>query len=74
MIVDSDKMSQIIVKQDQNTKSSSWVFLLSLHYVEELANAKSDFVEQLAQRLKYCFTKFAYVTKEHTGYHPIEDP
>ena len=37
MIVDSDEMDQIIVKQARNKKNPSDVFLKSFHIVEDLA-------------------------------------
>ena len=37
MIVDSDKMDQIIVKQAINKKNHSDFFLISLHFPEDLA-------------------------------------
>ena len=46
MIVDSDKMDQIIVKQARNKKNSSDAFLISLHFAEGLASVKSDFGDQ----------------------------
>ena len=45
IIVDSDKMDQIIVKQARNKKSLSDIFLISLHFAEDFASVKSDFGE-----------------------------
>ena len=45
LIVDTDKMKQIIVKQARNKKDPVDVFLISLHFAEELATVKSDFGE-----------------------------
>jgi hypothetical protein len=55
-------MNQIIVKQARNKKDPVDVFLISLHFVEELATVKSDFGEQFDQRLKNLITEFADVT------------
>ncbi len=45
LIVDTDKMNQIIAKLARNKKDPLDVFLISLHFVEELAIVKSDFGE-----------------------------
>ena len=46
MIVDSDKMEQIIVKQARrNKKNPSDVFLMSLHFAEDSASVKIEFGE-----------------------------
>ena len=41
MIVDSDKMDQIIVKQAKNKKDPSDVFLISRHFAEDFASVKN---------------------------------
>ena len=46
MIVNSHEMDQIIVKQARNKKSLSDIFLISLHFAENLASIKSGFGEQ----------------------------
>ena len=45
-------------------------FLISLHFAEELATAKSDFEEQFDQQLKHLITEFADVTEEPQGLPP----
>jgi hypothetical protein len=45
LIVDTYKMNQIIDKQALDKKDPVDVFLISLHFVEELASVKSDFRE-----------------------------
>ena len=45
MIVDYDKMDQIIVKQARNKKNPSDAFLISLHFAEYFTTIKSDFGE-----------------------------
>jgi hypothetical protein len=67
MIVDYDKMDQMIVNQVINKKDPSDVFLISLHFAEELASVKSDFGDQLGQQLKQRIMKFADVTEEPQG-------
>jgi hypothetical protein len=45
LIFDPDKMNQIIVKQARNKKDPVDFFLISIHFVEELAIVKSDLGE-----------------------------
>ena len=45
MIVDYDKIDQIVVKQARNKKNPSDVFLISFHFDEDLASIKGDFGE-----------------------------
>jgi hypothetical protein len=63
-------MNQIIVKQARNKKDPVDVFLISLHFAEELATVKSDFGEQFDQQLKHRITEFADVTEEPQGLPP----
>jgi hypothetical protein len=47
LLVESGKMSKIFVKQARNeTNPTDDCFLTSLHFAEDLAIIKSDFVEQ----------------------------
>jgi len=57
-------MDQIIVKQTQKQKNPSDVFLISLHFAEDLASVKSYFGDQFDQQLKQLITEFADVTEE----------
>ncbi len=71
MIVDSDKMDQIIVKQARNKKNPSDVLLISFHFAnKDLASNKSDFGDQFYQQLKQLITEFADVTEEPQGLPP----
>jgi hypothetical protein len=70
LIVDTDKMNQIIAKQARNKKDPVDVFLISLHFAEELATIKSDFGERFDQQLKQLFTEFADITEEPQGLPP----
>ena len=70
MIVDSDQMDQIIVKLARNKKNPSGVFLISLHFAEDLANMKSDFGEQVDKQLKQLISESADVTDEPQGLPP----
>jgi hypothetical protein len=63
-------MNQISVKQARNKKDPVDVFLVSLHFAEELATVKSDFGEQFDQQLKHFITEFADVTEEPQGLPP----
>ena len=45
VIVDSDKINQIIIKQSRNKKRPSELFLISLPFTEDLKSVKSDFNE-----------------------------
>jgi len=45
MIADFDKINQIFAKRARNKKNPSDVFLISLHFDEDLASVKSDFGE-----------------------------
>jgi hypothetical protein len=64
MIVNFDKMDQIIVKQARNKNNPSDVFLISLHFAEDLASVKSNFGEHFDRQLKQLITEFADVTEE----------
>ena len=70
MIVDSDRMDQIIVKKARIKKNLIYVFLISLHFVENLASVKSDFGEHFDHQLKQLITEFADVTNEPQGLPP----
>ncbi len=67
VIVHSNKMDQIIVKQAKNKKNPSEIFLISLQFAEDLVSVRSDFGEQLDQQLKQLITEFADVTEELQG-------
>jgi len=64
LIVDTGKMNQIIAKQARNKKDPMDVFLISLHFDEELATVINDYGEQFDQQLKHLITEFTDVTKE----------
>ena len=70
MIVDSDKLYQIIVKQARNKKNPSDIFLISLHFAEDVASVKNDFGEHFDQQLKQLITKLTVVTEEPQGLSP----
>jgi hypothetical protein len=69
-IVGTDKTSQIIVKQDRNKKNPTDAFLISLHFAEEIASVRSDFVEKFDQQLKHLITEFTDITEESQGLPP----
>jgi hypothetical protein len=45
LIVDTDKINQIIAKQARNKKDLVDVFIISLHFAEEPSNVKINFGE-----------------------------
>ena len=63
-------MNQIIVKQARYKKDPADVFLISLHFAEELTTVKSDFWEQFDQQLKHLIAEFTDVTEEPQGLPP----
>ena len=54
----------------RNKKDPVDVFLISLHFAEELATVKSDFGEQFGQQLNHLITEFADITEELQGLPP----
>ncbi len=56
MLVDSDKMNQISVKQDRSNNTICNVFLIFLHIAEDIVTIESDFREQFDQQLKNLIT------------------
>ncbi len=63
-------MNQIIVRQARNKKDLVDVFLIFLHFGEELATVKRDFGEQFDQQLKHLITEFVDCTEEPQGLPP----
>ena len=71
MIVDShNKVNQIIAKHARKKKSRNGLFLISLHFVEDLASVTSDFGDQFDQQPKQLVTEFADVREEPQGLPP----
>ena len=66
-MVDSSKMQKIIVKVARNKHTESELFLMSLHFSEELESIKTDFGPELDIQLKKLITEFADVTQEPQG-------
>ena len=64
------KINKTFVKQARNKKDPVDVFLISLHFAEELATVKSYFGEQFDQQLKHLITEFVDVTEEPQGLPP----
>jgi hypothetical protein len=64
MIVDSDKMEQIMFKPARNKKHPCDIFLISLYFAGNLASVKRYFGEKFDQQLKQLITEFADVTEE----------
>jgi hypothetical protein len=63
-------MDQITVNQARNKKNPSDIFLISLHFAEDLASVKSDFGKQFDKQLKQLITEFADVTEKPQGLPP----
>jgi hypothetical protein len=63
-------MGQINIKQARNKKDPSDVFLISLHFAEDLTSVKSEFGDKFDQQLKQLITEFADVTEEPQGLPP----
>ncbi len=69
-LVDSTKMQKILAKAVRNKHKDSELFLVSLHFFEELESIKTDFGLELDAQLKRLVTKFADVTQEPQGLPP----
>jgi len=63
-------MNKRIAKHARNKKDPMDVFLISLHFAEEIATVKSDFGEQFDQQLKHLITEIVDVTEEPRGLPP----
>jgi hypothetical protein len=50
MIVDSDKMDQIIGKEARNKKNPTDVFLIFFHFATDLATIESEFKEHFDRK------------------------
>ena len=64
LLVDSSKMQKILVKVARNKHTKSELFLVSLHFCEELESIKTDFVPELDTQLKKLVTEFADATQK----------
>ena len=64
MIVDSDKMDQIIIKHARINNNPIDVFFISLHFAEDLVTIKSEFGEQFDSKIKQLITEFVDATEE----------
>jgi hypothetical protein len=73
LIVDTDKLNQIIVKQARNKKDPVVVFLISLHFAEELATVKSDFGELFTKNSNISSRRLRMLRKSRKGYRLIGD-
>ncbi len=62
LLVDSAKMQKILAKVARNKHTESKLFLVSLHFAEELEPIKADFDLKLDAQLKELVTEFADVT------------
>ena len=62
LLVDSSKMQKILAKSARNKHTNSELFLVSLHFAEELESMKTNVGLELDIQLKQLVTEFAYVT------------
>ena len=63
-------MNQITAKHARKKKDLEDVFIISLHFDEELATVKTVLRERFDQQLKHLITEFADVTNEPQGLPP----
>ena len=70
MIVDADKMNQIIVEQARKKKNLKDVFLISLHFATELAISKVILENILTNDLTGLSRNFADITEKPRGLPP----
>ena len=68
--VDSSKMQKILTKAVRNKHNECKLFLVSLHFDEELQTIKTSFVSELDTMLKDSITESADVTQEPQGLPP----
>jgi hypothetical protein len=57
-------MQVILAKAARNKYAESELFLVSLHFSEELESIKTDFGPELDKQLKELITEFVDVTQE----------
>ena len=60
----------MLAEAARNTHTESELFLVSLHFSEELESIKTDFVPELDIQLKELVTEFTDVTQEPQGLPP----
>jgi hypothetical protein len=63
-------MHKILAKAARGKHAKSELFLVSLHFAEELESIKTDFGPELDTQLKKLVTEFADVTQEPQGLPP----
>jgi len=66
-LVDSSKKQKFLTKAARNKHNQYELFLVSLHFAEELETFKTDFGSELDTKLKELITEFADVTQEPQG-------
>ncbi len=64
LLVYLSKMQKILVKVARNKHTESELFLVSLHFSEELESIKMEFGPDMDTQLKKLVTQFADVTQE----------
>ena len=63
LLVDSSKIQKILIKAARNKHNEYELFLVSLHFNEELQSLKTDFGSKLDNKLKELITEFVDVTQ-----------
>ena len=63
LLVSSSQMQQILAKAARNKHTESELFLVSLHFAEELEHIKTNFSLELDIQLKELVTEFFDVTQ-----------
>jgi hypothetical protein len=67
-LVDSSKMHKILAKDARSKHTESKLFLVSLHFAEELESIKTNLGPESITYIKELVTKFADVTQEPYGF------
>ena len=63
-LVDSSKMHKILAKAARSKQTKSELFLVSIHFVEELESIKTYFGPELETQFKELINEFADITQE----------
>ena len=70
MLVESSKIQKYLTKEACNKHDEYELFLVSLHFNEELQSNKMNFGSELDTKLKKLIIEFADVTQEPQGLSP----
>ena len=70
LFADSSKTQTVLTKSTRNKRNECDIFLVSLHFAQELEIIQTDFGSQFDIRLKDLIAVFVYVTQEPQGLLP----